>query len=520
MKWYAMILITMIAVASIAFMYKVGNHLTDYRAVVRVRHHVKLECCTNAIPVRIASESEGAYKQAEATLREQMDSWLAFLGIFGILFGLVTPLASYMLQQRSIEEEHSRMSTEVEKVKQECRDRCQLIEGAAKESVDSVITTVKELIDSHEKENAARLDELKAKVDSASGEVMQAKEKVEVLAGSISAADEGYLEFKKVLALAENGDAKAQFNVGYKLASGKGVEKDEKKAVEWYRKAANQGHAGAQCNLGYMYDSGLGVSADKRMAFDWYLRAANNGTGDRVAQNNLGIYYEYGTIGKQDYAEAFKWYERSARQGYAVAQCNLGLMYEFARGVEKCIPEALKWYEAAAKQNYSRAQFRLGYLYATGKEVEKDERKAVGFYRLSAKQNYDWAQNNLGVMYEYGSGVERDVAAAAEWYRKASDSGNITAACNLALLYEDGRGVGKCLETAAELYQKAAEGGSVRAMYRLAIMYEQGKGVAQDVEIARDWYQKVVAADNKEYGKLAVQALAKLFGEKDGSPAV
>ena len=39
---------------------------------------------------------------------------------------------------------------------------------------------------------------------------------------------------------------------------------DEKQAVVWYRKAAEQGGAQAQCSLGVMYREGLGVSRDAK----------------------------------------------------------------------------------------------------------------------------------------------------------------------------------------------------------------------------------------------------------------
>jgi len=40
---------------------------------------------------------------------------------------------------------------------------------------------------------------------------------------------------------------------------GEGVPKGAAKAVEWYRKAAEQGDANGQNNLGRMYDAGEGV---------------------------------------------------------------------------------------------------------------------------------------------------------------------------------------------------------------------------------------------------------------------
>jgi TPR repeat protein len=60
-------------------------------------------------------------------------------------------------------------------------------------------------------------------------------------------------------------------------AQGRGVAKDEKEAVKWYRKAAEQGLASAQLNLGFMYAQGHGVTKDERVAAEWYRKAAEQG---------------------------------------------------------------------------------------------------------------------------------------------------------------------------------------------------------------------------------------------------
>src|SRR5690606_38356514 len=62
--------------------------------------------------------------------------------------------------------------------------------------------------------------------------------------------------------LAEQGVAKAQFNLGFMYANGEGVPKDASQAVTWYRKAAEQGDARAQPNRVLTYDSGEGGPTD------------------------------------------------------------------------------------------------------------------------------------------------------------------------------------------------------------------------------------------------------------------
>jgi TPR repeat protein len=55
------------------------------------------------------------------------------------------------------------------------------------------------------------------------------------------------------------------------------VLQDAAKAFSWYRRAAEQGHARAQFNLGTMYAQGQGTHADALNAWAWLDLAAGNG---------------------------------------------------------------------------------------------------------------------------------------------------------------------------------------------------------------------------------------------------
>ena len=76
---------------------------------------------------------------------------------------------------------------------------------------------------------------------------------------------------------AEQGDAKAQFNLGLMYANGRGVRQDDAQAEQWYRKAAKQGDAKAQYNLGVMYANGQGVRQNYKIAKEWFGKACDNG---------------------------------------------------------------------------------------------------------------------------------------------------------------------------------------------------------------------------------------------------
>jgi hypothetical protein len=72
--------------------------------------------------------------------------------------------------------------------------------------------------------------------------------------------------------------------------NGNGVIQDYKQAVAWYQKAADQGNAGAQYNLGFMYKNGYGVNKDSKQAVAWYQKAADQGDVDaKQALKKLSI---------------------------------------------------------------------------------------------------------------------------------------------------------------------------------------------------------------------------------------
>ncbi len=106
--------------------------------------------------------------------------------------------------------------------------------------------------------------------------------------------------------LAEQGNAKAQYNLGLMYRNGHGVPQDDAEAMGWWRKAAEQGNAGAQNNLGVMYRNGHGVPQDDAEAVGWYRKAAEQGYA--TAQHNLGVMYGKGLGVPLDYAQAHMWF--------------------------------------------------------------------------------------------------------------------------------------------------------------------------------------------------------------------
>jgi TPR repeat protein len=106
-------------------------------------------------------------------------------------------------------------------------------------------------------------------------------------------------------------------------------------------KKAELGNANAQFNLGLLYEFGKGVTKNNEKAVYWYRKAADQGYAE--AQNAMGAFYVAGNVLKQDYKQAAYWFRKSAEQGNVEAQTKLGAMYFLGKGVTKDNSVAYFW---------------------------------------------------------------------------------------------------------------------------------------------------------------------------------
>jgi TPR repeat protein len=156
---------------------------------------------------------------------------------------------------------------------------------------------------------------------------------------------------------AAQGNADAQYQLGYMYASGTGVPQDLALALSWYQKSAAQGQVDALTNLGTIYAKGIGVSQDYAAAVGYYLKAAN--LGGPNAQVNMGLMYANGWGVSKDYTQAFAWFQKGAQQGNADGENNLGYLYQHGLGVKTDLVQARAWFQKSADQGNARAQASL-----------------------------------------------------------------------------------------------------------------------------------------------------------------
>lgn len=76
---------------------------------------------------------------------------------------------------------------------------------------------------------------------------------------------------------ARGGDAKSQASLGFLYYTGKGVQRDNRQSLTWFRLAAEAGQPTAQYYLGVQYFYGLGTDRDFAEAYSWCDIALTNG---------------------------------------------------------------------------------------------------------------------------------------------------------------------------------------------------------------------------------------------------
>lgn len=162
---------------------------------------------------------------------------------------------------------------------------------------------------------------------------------------------EDYLTaYEELRPLAEAGDPKAQYYIGFMLYNGKGVTQNSAEAVKWVKPAAEHGIADAQYLFALMTEAGLSGSKDKKQA---------------------------PKMGASNKAEAIKWFTPAAQQGHIKAQLTLVDRYVQGEGVKRDLIQAYMWCEVVHLLAPSRCDLeqQVPSYYMTPSQVEEAKQK-------------------------------------------------------------------------------------------------------------------------------------------------
>ncbi len=158
----------------------------------------------------------------------------------------------------------------------------------------------------------------------------------------------------------ESVDASSCNDLALMLTRGDGVEKDEKKATEFFARACDYGSALACNNLGIRHENGRGVLVDVNRALVSFQRACDQSHGPGCS--NLG---------------------RMFANGIGVTKDDVKALAEFARGCGHEDPGS------CANQ---------GWFLVQGRGATADKQKGKGLLKKACGAGHDWACGRLKVL--------------------------------------------------------------------------------------------------------------------------
>lgn len=339
---------------------------------------------------------------------------------------------------------------------------------------------------------------------------------------------------------AQQGCSGCQLALAEALSNGTGVLRDLGNAIRWYKAAADQGEVLAQARLAGFYANGVGREADwkaaanghrkvdfflprdDRTAIGWALKAAEQGHTESQVLLAWLLSRDRAGADDDDIKQAVHWYSSAADLGSAPAMVGLAGLISSGMVPGKDDADAFKLYQQAAELGNLTATYFVGALLLRGIGVEADLETARQWLIKAAEGGIIAAMRGLGLIHLRGMGVSIDIWQAETWFRRAANKGDVESMVLLADLHANGQAAvpnkaesiiwyalaaekehaGACLA----MGQACLDGGSVpsdperafayfemaavslvEARFRLGLCYLQGTGTAADPALAYQW---------------------------------
>ena len=249
---------------------------------------------------------------------------------------------------------------------------------------------------------------------AAAGGFVTAKELLEMIedAKNVDEDDEDDADGDDAEEIADSGEGVEEFKQG--LAAFEGEEFG--KAANLFRSAAEKGSADAMMMYAVCLGEGKGVEKDDREAYDWLRKAAR--AGNAIAQALYGC----NLLDKDNRKDGFRYLQKSADQGLVFGLFSLGIAFKSAGDEKKALEYLLK---TALQIPTEEPSYINHILSGAAESFEFDSENAE---RISATDKFiAVAQFLVGGNYLMGVVVERNLGEALKWFRMSAESGFIPA---------------------------------------------------------------------------------------------
>jgi len=296
------------------------------------------------------------------------------------------------------------------------------------------------------------------------------------------------------------------------------------RAFELWLPLAQNGDLAAQRNVAHLLRRGLGVEKDLRRARNFYEQSAEFGF--VTAQTNLGVMLLAGEGGDEDPQEAAYWLDRAARGGHPIAQFHLARLYETGSGVAPNPGRALGWYALAARSGHKPSLDRLAELVmilpgpstqdadtdSLASPIELDDAKLESTSSPASEEAAEPEPEAANASLEAPvTAAEQTVTELQIVEPSDTTTEDETASTQLDQVLAD---------YSARRFQKAQSGfeglayqGNGEAQYRLGRMRNRGEGEPRDPVAALAWWTVAAEAGHAKAAN-AAKSLADELGPR------
>ena len=327
--------------------------------------------------------------------------------------------------------------------------------------------------------------------------------------------------FKYTKKAAKLGGPEEHFLLAKLYQTGKGIQKNMRKALEHYNIAADGNYIKAINTLQDIKKNGEKLAKKPTDIF----RKSNN-AGDVSKSDQLMMYvmmliigtkdvpkdiksaikllkiasqkgypeaqYEYSKILKVGFEnlqptekDSLLYLQHSAQNGFVYAQLEYG-NYLFQ---SKKLQDSAYYYKQAADKGSPEAQLIYGDMKYNGKDGKPNQEEGLKYIQLSADQGYPKA------MFQYGQCLEanntnndpQQLQKALNYYRLAKKENIEESDERIAMILIK---LGTNLDEAGQLLEKLAEKGNGECIYQLGLMCVSGVGAKQDFQRASELFKK------------------------------
>ena len=339
--------------------------------------------------------------------------------------------------------------------------------------------------------------------------------------------EEYKLAFDKLKTLANKDYARAQLRLA-EMYSGDyaGVTIDQKEAIKWVIKAAENGNTQAMNYLMYGYKTDLDevegwqvpsfqTGKDLKLYAYWAKKAAE--TGDSRYQYKLATHYENGELGfEKNISKALELFKTSAEQNYFDSQVRLAETYYFGEITLNNYEEAMKWYKMLAERprggSWEKNTDIVRANHMVGRSYDKlgDFQEAIKWYKKAIEKATIWADIrrssnstwNTGI-YQLEGWIKDSTKAIADiyhfdlkndnqsfkWYLKGGYLGHVSSKYSVGNAFALGRGTLIDYDKAINWWVSAAKDDHSSSQYNLGWAYANVSAI-KDLSKAKYWVQK------------------------------